>query len=56
VNGRALYELFRDSHGNERGTRPGSFDELSHLDRMVWVRFADHVAEAQAAEIADAGG
>jgi hypothetical protein len=56
MNGRRLYKLFRDSHGVERGARPGFYDDLAPLDRIVWVRLADKVAEEQAAEIADAGG
>jgi len=52
MNARQLYQLFQDSHE----AIPPSFDQLSHVDRMTWTRFADSVNEQRVEEITDAGG
>jgi hypothetical protein len=45
VNGRELFELYRNAHAGETGERPGGFDDLSTKQRLVWERLADDVLD-----------
>jgi|HubBroStandDraft_6_1064221.scaffolds.fasta_scaffold216534_2 hypothetical protein len=46
MTGRELFELYRNAHGAETGSRPADgFDSLSIKQQFVWTRLADDVVD-----------
>lgn len=55
MNGREIYTLYRNAHGQEKGERLGNFDALPITERMVWERLAHEVHEEIMADMRERG-